>query len=48
MKKNIATAKLKLKLETVKALQDDRLAQIVGGVTNPCMKPTTTVISTDC
>jgi hypothetical protein len=49
MKKVTNRTKLTLKLETVKALKPGELIQVVGGATNPCAHPTTTVLRTfDC
>jgi hypothetical protein len=46
MKKHNTPAKLTLKPETVKLLKSRDLENVVGGVTNPCAHPTTTVLPT--
>ncbi|HEX3480514.1 MAG TPA: hypothetical protein VHT91_36100 [Kofleriaceae bacterium] len=46
MKKSYRPRKLTLNRDTVKTLKTADLVQVAGGVTNPCTRPTTTVLPT--
>jgi hypothetical protein len=49
MKNSNRPRKLTLHRDTVKTLKPADLAQVIGGATNPCNHPTTTVQRTfDC
>jgi len=49
MKKSNRPRKLTLQRDTVKTLKTTELTQVVGGITNPCNHPTSTVLPTgDC
>lgn len=49
MKKPNRPRKLTLNRDTVKTLKTADLTQVIGGATNPCNQPTTTVQRTfDC
>jgi len=46
MKKSNRPRKLTLNRDTVKTLKTADLTQVIGGATNPCNHPTTTVLPT--